>query len=176
MSMKEKLSGFLSNISNKKENKEDYEFLKEYHESNLIFIQEFLQDSKILSNHPIVKAINDELERRKKITEDFVNKLKEKYLNQYIRYNFKDGLNSYSVFKILDIKKINKDYYEICYHVIVSNVDGEYSINNYKNGSIKLYSNLEETKIEIITQEEYKKEFNKALKYYISLEKDDNSY
>ena len=101
--MSMKLNGILSKISNKKESEEYYEFLKEYHESNLIFIQEFLQDSKILSNHPIVKAINDELERRKKITEDFVNKLKEKYLNQYIRYNFKDGLGSYSVFKVFTI-------------------------------------------------------------------------
>lgn len=170
--MSMKLSGILSKISNKKES-EDYEFLKEYHESNLIFIQEFLQDSKILSNHPIVKAIDDELERRRKITEDFVNKLKEKYLNQYVRYNFRDGLGSYSVFKVLDIKKVNKDYCEFYHSVVVSNVDGEYRISN--KGSIKLYSNLEETKIEIITQEEYKKEFNKALKYYISLEEDDHS-
>ena len=157
--MSMKLNGILSKISNKKES-EDYEFLKEYHESNLIFIQEFLQDSKILSNHSIVKAIDDELERRRKITEDFVNKLKEKYLNQYVRYNFRDGLGSYSVFKVSDIKKVHKDY-------------GEYCIST--KGSVKLYSDLEETKIEIITQEEYKKEFNKALKYYISLEEDDHS-
>ena len=171
--MSMKLSGILSKISNKKESK-DYEFLKEYHESNLIFIQEFLQDSKILSNHPIVKAIDDELKRRKKITEDFVNKLKEKYLNQYVKYNFKDGLGSYSVFKVSDIKKVHKDYCEIYHTVVVSNVDGEYCIDNNK-GSIKLYSNLEETKLEVITQEEYKSEFNKALKYYISLEENDHS-
>ena len=170
--MSMKLNGILSKISNKKES-EDYEFLKEYHESNLIFIQEFLQDSKILSNHSIVKAIDDELERRRKITEDFVNKLKEKYLNQYVRYNFRDGLGSYSVFKVSDIKKVHKDYCEFYHSVVVSNVDGEYCIST--KGSVKLYSDLEETKIEIITQEEYKKEFNKALKYYISLEEDDHS-
>jgi len=165
--MKEELENYLS----KGIEKEDYEFLKNYHESNLIFLLEFLQDSKILSNHPIISAIKDELDRRKKLSEEFVNKLKEKYLNQYICYNLKDGLGSYTIFKVSDIKKVHKDYCEICYSISISNVDGDYSINNYKNGNIKLYSDLEEENLEIITEKDYKKEFDKAIEYYKSLYK-----
>lgn len=172
MNTKERLKNYLSKISKKVEN---YEFLKDYHESNLIFIQEFLQDSKVLSNHPIVQAIKDELDRRKKISEEFVNGLKKKFLGKYIRYNLNDGLGSYTIFKVSDVKRVHKDYCEVCYSVSVSNVDGDYSINNYRSGSIKLYSNFEENNLQVITKEDYKKEFDKAIEYYKSLGEDDYS-
>lgn len=170
--MKEKLKNYLSKISQltKDEFKEDYEFLKDYHESNLVEIKEFLEDIKTTcSIKNILQAIDEELNRRKKISEEFIGKLKEKYLNQYIRYNLKDGLGSYMVFKVQDIRKVFKDYCDLCYSISVSNVDGDYSINKYKDASIKLYSDLEEDKLELITEEDYKEEFNKAIEYYKSL-------
>jgi len=170
--MKEKLKSYLLKILQvtKTEIKEDYEFLREYHESNLTFIKEFLEEVNIAySIKNVMQAINDELDRRKRLSEEFVNKVKEKYLNQYIRYNLKDGLGSYIVLKVSNIGKTHGDYIDLYYSVSISNVDGDYSIQNYKDGSIKLYSDLEETKINIITEKEYKEEFNNAIEYYKSL-------
>ena len=169
--MKEKLKSCLSKISQITKKDKNYEFLKGYHESNLTLIKEFLECVDVAcSIKNIIQAINEELNRRKKISEEFVNTLKEKYLNKYIRYNSRDGLGSYEVFKVLDVKKVHRDYYSLCYSVSISNIDGEYIINNYKYGSINLYSNLEENKIELITEEIYKEEFKKAIEYYKSLD------
>ena len=152
--------------------KEDYEFLKEYHESNLIMLVEFLEEldlNKPVSN--ILNAIKKELDRRKNITDEFVNTLKEKYLNKYIRYNYNDGLGTYTIFKVTDIKKTKKEYCDLYYSVKVSNVDGNYTIESFENASLKIYCELEQERIEVITEDEYKEEFNKAIEYYKSLGK-----
>lgn len=177
MSTREKLKNYLSKILKTTTEQEDvkegiYEFLKDYHETSLTFLKEFLEEVNINESvENIIKNIERELSRRKSVSEELINELKKKYLNQYIRYNYKDGLGSYIVTKVIDINKTNKDYCDLYYSVSVSNVDGDYTINSYKSASIKIYSDLEQEKIEVITEEEYKDEFNKAIEYYKSLDK-----
>lgn len=95
------------------------------------------------------------------------------FLLKYVKFELCDGLGSYEVWKVkrIDVDDDMKRYSLYPDSPIVSNVDGDYSIDTYlEEVTIETDSDLK--KFTVIDKEEYDQEFQKALDYYKNLKKD----
>lgn len=96
-----------------------------------------------------------------------------KFLLKYVRFELCDGLGSYEVWKVkrIDVDDDRKQYSLYPDSLIVSNVDGDYSIDTYLE-EVTIETDDDLKKFTVIDKEEYDQEFQKALDYYKNLKKD----
>lgn len=95
------------------------------------------------------------------------------FLLKYVKFELCDGLGSYEMWKVkrVDVDDDKKQYSLYPDSPIVSNVDGDYSIDTYlEEVTIETDSDLK--RLIVISKEEYDKEFQKALDYYKNLKKE----
>lgn len=95
------------------------------------------------------------------------------FLLKYVKFELCDGLGSYEMWKVkrVDVDDDKKQYSLYPDSPIVSNVDGDYSIDTYQEEVI-IETDSDLKRLIVISKEEYDKEFQKALDYYKNLKKE----
>ena len=117
----------------------------------------------------VLDLLKNEEKRRNTPTLNGIE-ITKRFLNSYIRYEICDGLGSYEVWKVrrVDVDDDRKQYVLYPNSLIISNIDGNYSIDEYLE-DITVETEDELKKFTVISKEEYDKEFNKALDHYMKL-------
>lgn len=95
------------------------------------------------------------------------------FLLKYVRFELGDEYGSHEVWKVkrIDIDDNRKQYTIYPDSPIISNINGDYSIDTYLEEVI-IETNSDLKRITVITKEEYDSEFQKALNYYKNLKKE----
>jgi hypothetical protein len=138
----------------------------------LAILEDILRNNPKLTSIELLDLVRKEKSRR---SEPQLKgpEITKKFLLKYVRFELCDGLGSYEVWKVkrIDVDDDRKQYSLYSDSPIVSNVDGDYSIDTYlEEVTIETDSDLK--KFTVIDKEEYDQEFQKALDYYKNLKKD----
>ena len=143
--------------------------LLELDEKNLIILENVLRNYPKLTIIELLDLVRKEKTRRSSPQLKGQEIIK-KFLLKYVRFDLHDGLGSYEVWKVrrIDVNDERNQYSLYPDISIVSNVDGNYSIDTYLEEAI-IETNDDLNRFTIITKEEYDKEFQNALNYYKSL-------
>lgn len=140
----------------------------ELSDKDLGLIKEVLREYPQTNALDLIYIIKDEEERRRQSDLDEIE-ITRKFYDQYVRFDLEDGIGSYEVWKVKSIKNYGNKMYSIYpEELIVSNVDGAYSIDRYlEDVTIETTNDLK--KFTVISKEDYDAEFEKAIEYIRSL-------
>jgi hypothetical protein len=146
--------------------------LRDLGKEQLAILEDILRNNPKLTSIELLDLVRKEKSRR---SEPQLKgpEITKKFLLKYVRFELCDGLGSYEVWKVkrIDVDDDRKQYSLYSDSPIVSNVDGDYSIDTYlEEVTIETDSDLK--KFTVIDKEEYDQEFQKALDYYKNLKKD----
>lgn len=146
--------------------------LRDLGREQLAILESVLRDNPKLTSIELLDLVRKEKSRR---SEPQLKgpEITKKFLLKYVRFELCDGLGSYEVWKVkrIDVDDDRKQYSLYPDSPVVSNVDGDYSIDTYlEEVTIETDSDLK--KFTVIDKEEYDQEFQKALDYYKNLKKD----
>lgn len=146
--------------------------LRDLGREQLSILEDVLRDNPKLTSIELLDLVRKEKSRRSEPQLEGPE-ITKKFLLKYVRFELCDGLGSYEVWKVkrIDVDDDRKQYSLYPDSPIVSNVDGDYSIDTYlEEVTIETDSDLK--KFTVIDKEEYNQEFQKALNYYKNLKKD----
>lgn len=146
--------------------------LRDLGREQLAILEDVLKDNPKLTSIELLDLVRKEKSRR---LEPQLKGLEitKKFLLKYVRFELCDGLGSYEVWKVkrIDVDDDRKQYSLYPDSPVVSNVDGNYSIDTYLEEVI-IETDGDLKKFTVIDKEEYDQEFQKALDYYKNLKKD----
>ena len=138
----------------------------------LAILEDILRDNPKLTSIELLDLVRKEKSRR---SEPQLKgpEITKKFLLKYVRFELCDGLGSYEVWKVkrIDVDDDRKQYSLYPDSPVVSNVDGDYSIDTYLE-EVTIETDGDLKKFTVIDKEEYDREFQKALDYYKNLKKD----
>ena len=146
--------------------------LRELNKEQLGILEDALRDNPKLTVLELLDLVRKEKHRRSLPQlkgEDIVKQ----FLLKYVKFEICDGIGSYEVWKVkrIDVDDDRKQYAFYPDSPIVSNVDGDYSIDTYLE-EVTIETDNDLKKFTVITKEEYDKEFQNALDYYKNLKKE----
>lgn len=147
--------------------------LRDLNKEHLAILEDTLRDNPKLTTLELLDLVRKEKHRRSEPQlkgEDIVKQ----FLLKYVRFNVGDGIGSYEVWKVrrIDVDDDRKQYSLYPESPIVSNVDGDYTIDAYMNEEVVIETNDDLKKFTVIGKEEYDREFQNALDYYKNLKKE----
>lgn len=146
--------------------------LRDLGREQLAILEDVLRDNPKLTSIELLDLVRKEKSRR---SEPQLKgpEITKKFLLKYVRFELCDGLGSYEVWKVkrIDVDDDRKQYSLYPDSPVVSNVDGDYSIDTYLE-EVTIETDGDLKKFTVIDKEEYDQEFQKALDYYKNLKKD----
>ncbi len=146
--------------------------LRDLGREQLAILESVLRDNPKLTSIELLDLVRKEKSRR---SEPQLKgpEITKQFLLKYVKFELCDGLGSYEVWKVkrIDVDDDRKQYSLYPDSPIVSNVDGNYSIDTYLE-EVTIETDDDIKKFIVIDKEEYDREFQKALDYYKNLKKD----
>ena len=146
--------------------------LRDLGREQLAILEDVLRDNPKLTSIELLDLVRKEKSRR---SEPQLKgpEITKKFLLKYVRFELCDGLGSYEVWRVkrIDVDDDRKQYSLYPDSPVISNVDGDYSIDTYLE-EVTIETDGDLKKFTVIDKEEYDQEFQKALDYYKNLKKD----
>lgn len=139
----------------------------------LELLDQVLRDNARLDIPELLDLVRKETSRRSELHIGGTE-ITKRFLLKYVKYDIRDGLGSYEVWRVgrIDTDDDLKQYTLYPESPMVSKIDGNYSIDSYlEEVIIETPSDL--SRVTVIEKEEYDREFTNALEYYKNLRKDE---
>ena len=145
--------------------------LRDLGKEQLAILENVLRNYPKLTTLELLDLVRKEKHRRS-LPQLRGTEITKKFLLKYVKFEICDGIGSYEVWKVkrIDVDDDRKQYTFYPDSPIVSNVDGDYSIDTYLE-EVTIETDDDLKKFTVITKEEYDKEFQNALDYYKNLKK-----
>lgn len=151
-------------------NKFNIPILRNLEEGQLKTLENTLRNYPKLTTLELLDLVRKEKRRR---SEPQLNgsEITKKFFLKYVKFELSDG--SYEVWKVdkVDCDDDRKQYTLYPKSPIVSNIDGNYSIDTYVE-EVNIETDSDFNQFTVITKKEYDAEFQKALDYYKNLNKE----